>query len=228
MSSTEPTGAWADAMRRAEIGDPRNGRPSWTQLAEKAGVSVSTVTNAVFHRTKASPATIQALALALRVRPGLVSEWIGQGSSPVGEPYVPVDEAALLSQHERDALDDLIRAIARGRREDGEHGGNAAPTKEAGDSAGDTEISNADQLATEMRRNNPNVSDADIATVAAVILGPDAQVAQGEQRQAPHVERHLHAGDAFLGLAASAGEPAHVPDGTTGEENQDSGNSEPA
>jgi transcriptional regulator with XRE-family HTH domain len=107
---------WRDAMHEAGIGDPRNGEPSWTQLAFRSGLSVSTVTNAVRRRAKASPGTIQALAFALRVAPEQVSEWIGQAPSPVGGPYVPVPEAAFLTQAERAALDDFLRAIARGRR----------------------------------------------------------------------------------------------------------------
>lgn len=115
MSTEEPWEPWAQAMRTAEIGDPRNGRPSWTQLARRAKVSTSTVTNAVNGKRKAAPETIQALARALRVKPEVVSGWLGVPT--VGGPYVPPDEASLLAAHEREAIDQLIRAIARGRED---------------------------------------------------------------------------------------------------------------
>jgi len=116
MSSSEPFGPWVEAMERAGAVDPRNGRASWNQLAERAGVSTSAITNMVSGKTKAKPATVQKVAVALRVKPERVSEWIG-ATAPVGGPYVPVPEAALLSSREREALDLLIRAIARGRED---------------------------------------------------------------------------------------------------------------
>ena len=125
MSSNEPFGPWAEAMEKAGVGDPRNGRPSWTQLAARAGVSVSAVTNMVNGRTAAKPATVQRVADALGVRPEVVSGWLG-APRPVRGPYVPVEESALLSEQEREALDNLIRAIARGRAEESDGDGNAA------------------------------------------------------------------------------------------------------
>lgn len=135
MSSNEPFGPWVEAMESAGAVDPRNGRPSWTQLAARADVSVSAVTNMVNGKTKAKPDTIQKVARALRVRPEVVSGWLGD-RRPVRGPYVPVPESALLSDHERDALDTLIRAIARGRAEESDGDGNAAPkTQEPSGSA---------------------------------------------------------------------------------------------
>lgn len=115
MSTEEPWEPWAQAMRSAQIGDPRNGRPSWTQLARRAHVSTSTVTNAVNGKTKTGPETIQALAKALRIKPEVVSGWLGVPS--VSGPYEPPAEGALLLSHEREAIDQLIRAIARGRED---------------------------------------------------------------------------------------------------------------
>lgn len=131
MSSTaEPWGPWADAMRAAQIGDPRNGRPSWTQLAHKAGVSTSTVTKVVTGQRKAEAPTIHALARALRVKPEIVSDWL---SIPIVRgPWEPPSEAALLADHEREAISGLIRAIVRGREE--AHDGHRPPTTPAGDS----------------------------------------------------------------------------------------------
>ena len=129
MSTEEPWEPWAQAMRTAEIGDPRNGRPSWTQLARRAHVSTSTVTNAVNGKTKTGPETIQALAKALRIKPEVVSGWLGVPT--VSGPYEPPAEGALLLSHEREAIDQLIRAIARGREDVKDDG--RPPMKPAGD-----------------------------------------------------------------------------------------------
>lgn len=126
MSSNEPFGPWAEAMEKAGVGDPRNGRPSWTQLAARARVSVSAVTNMVNGKTAAKPATVQKVANALGVRPEDVSQWLG-APRPVRGPYVPAAESALLSDSEREALDNLIRAIARGRTEESDGRGDATP-----------------------------------------------------------------------------------------------------
>ena len=129
MSTEEPWEPWAEAMRAAGIGNPRNGRPSWTQLAHRAKVSTTTVTNAVTGKTAAEAPTIQAIAAALRVRPEVVSAWLGVPT--VRGPYVPPTEAALLLSHEREAIDQLIRAIARGREDVKDDG--RPPMKPAGD-----------------------------------------------------------------------------------------------
>src|SRR5690606_21953060 len=80
-----------------------------------ADLSVSTVTGAVSGKRSPGPKTIHAIARALNVKPEDVSGWL-RNSARVSEPYTPTEESALLTDHERDALDDLIRAIARGRR----------------------------------------------------------------------------------------------------------------
>lgn len=132
MSSNEqPFGPWVEAMEKAGAVDPRNGRPSWTQLAARAEISVSAVTNMVNGKTKAKPGTVQKVASALSVRPEVVSGWLGQ-PRPVRGPYVPVAESSLLTPHERDALDLLIRAIARGRAEESDGDGNATTNTPAG------------------------------------------------------------------------------------------------
>lgn len=125
MSSTEPGEPWASAMRAAEIGDPRNGRPSWNQLAARAGVSVSAITNAVKGKTRLSPPNVQRVAEALRVKPEVVSGWLR--STPVYGPYLPPPEAALLSDRERQGIDALIRALAQGRQERDGHEQQPAP-----------------------------------------------------------------------------------------------------
>lgn len=128
MNNSEPFGPWVEPMTNAGAVNPRNGRPSWTQLAARAGLSVSAVTNTVYGRTRAEAPTVQKIAKALRVKPETVSDWLGT-PKPVRGPYIPVDESALLSPHERDALDLLIRAIARGRdTQEGATHGHPTPT----------------------------------------------------------------------------------------------------
>lgn len=125
-SSDEPRGPWepwASAMIKAEAVDPRTmgkgktPRPSWTQLARLAEVSTSTVTNTVFGRTTPSQQVVQAIAKALNELPDTVSEWL-KLAAPVGGPWAPPQEAALLSRAEREALGDFIRAVTLGRREE--------------------------------------------------------------------------------------------------------------
>lgn len=125
MSSDEPFGPWAEAMERAGARNPRSaeGSPSWGGLARLAGLSTSAVTNLVHGRTRRpNPETVQKIAGALGVAPEVVSGWLDM-PRPVGASYAPAAEASLLYEHERDALDELIRAITRGRREAG--GGDA-------------------------------------------------------------------------------------------------------
>lgn len=136
MSSGEPFGPWVGPMERAGARNPRSrdGRISWGGLARLAGVSTSAVTNMVYGRTAPRPATVQAVAKALRVAPEEVSAWI-EMTRPVRGEYQPDPTSSLLYDHERAAFDELIRAVTRGRRrEEGGSGGDSAPKTPAGGS----------------------------------------------------------------------------------------------
>lgn len=111
--SKQPT-TWEDALEAAGLVDPRNGRPSFNQLAIRASMAPSTVTKIVAGRSKPSPATIRKIADALRLDVRIVGEWVGQARTE-REPYSPPAEADLLTQRQRRAVDEMIRAIVADR-----------------------------------------------------------------------------------------------------------------
>lgn len=117
---------WASAMAAANIGDPRNGRPSMRNLAEAAGVAPETVRRAITGKGTASQATLGAISRALRVDVRLVSQWAGQARE-VRRQYQPPDEAHLLDEHERKAVDQVIRLLAKKRKESDLSGRDTAP-----------------------------------------------------------------------------------------------------
>lgn len=111
--SKQPT-TWEDALEAAGLVDPRNGRPSFNQLAIRAGMAPSTVTAIVAGRSKPSPATTQKIAEALRLDVRIVGEWVGQVRTERA-PYSPPAEADLLTHRQRRAVDEMIRAIVADR-----------------------------------------------------------------------------------------------------------------
>lgn len=115
-------------MVRAKATDPRNGRPSWTRLAELAGVGTSTISNMVRGTKRTSPDTIQKVADVLRVSAQDVSAWLGL-SRPVGTRYEPPPEADLLTPRQREAVNELIRAIVADEPKAGVGDDDATPTK---------------------------------------------------------------------------------------------------
>ncbi|WP_436702159.1 helix-turn-helix domain-containing protein [Nocardioides sp. BYT-33-1] len=125
--SDEPTGEWAKAMSKAKAVDPRNGRPSWNQLAEIAEVSTSTITAMVSGGRATSATTIRKVAGALGVSPEEVSRWLGR-SRPVSDPYEPPAEADLLTPRQRKALTELIRAFVSDEQDEGGGEGDAGGT----------------------------------------------------------------------------------------------------
>jgi transcriptional regulator with XRE-family HTH domain len=102
---------WATAMRRAHIGNPRNGVPSFRSLALKSNVAVQTIIDMLTGRTDPGTETLQAVADALRVDVRKVADWVGT-SWAVAEPYEPPAQAHLLDQDERDAVSRIIRLLA--------------------------------------------------------------------------------------------------------------------
>lgn len=107
MSSNIPE-PWLTAMRNVGI-------PSYRQLAGKAGLSIGTVHMALTgQRQSVAPATITGLANALRLPEETVSEYLGMGRQSV-TPYIPPQEAAMLTRRERDHVDELIRLLVASR-----------------------------------------------------------------------------------------------------------------
>lgn len=92
--------------------------PSISQLARDAGVSVETARRIVYG-TRANPSeeTMRRIASALRIPASLAGEWVGLTLHDRQAPYEPPREASLLSQRQREAVDEVIRLFAAGNRE---------------------------------------------------------------------------------------------------------------
>lgn len=108
---------WDEALVAADLVDPRNGKPSLNQLAKRANLPASTVTAMVSGRRAPKAATIQKIADALGVDVRIVSSWVGQERTE-RDPYAPPAEADLLTDRQRRAVDEIIRAIVAERASD--------------------------------------------------------------------------------------------------------------
>ena len=119
--SKQPTD-WDEALVRAGFVDPRNeAKPSYNQLAQAVGVPQSTISAIVSGRSRRpKPANVQKIADALGVDVRVVSEWVGQERTERA-PYAPPAEADLLTDRQRRAVDEIIRAIVA-ERASGHHG----------------------------------------------------------------------------------------------------------
>lgn len=113
---------WDEALIRAGFVDPRNeAKPSYNQLARAVGVPQSTISAIVSGRSRRpKPVNLQKIADALRVDVRVVSEWVGQERTERA-PYAPPTEADLLTERQRRAVDEIIRAIVA-ERASGHHG----------------------------------------------------------------------------------------------------------
>ena len=102
MSRTPPK-KWQDAMDRA-------GLSSLRRLGDAVGAHASTISAMIYGDRETSPDTVAKVAEVLGVDVRTVSAWVGQART-VAEPYAPPAEASLLSRRQREAVDELIRAM---------------------------------------------------------------------------------------------------------------------
>lgn len=108
--SREPIEPWKTAMRKA-------GLSSISALARASDVSVETARRLVYGtRAKPNEDTIRKIAGALRESPTTVGKWVGMVLSEEKRPYTPPAEADMLTQRERDAVDEIIRIIVLPRQ----------------------------------------------------------------------------------------------------------------
>lgn len=116
-----PADQWTEAIIRAGYTDPRyrEDRPSFSRLAEAAGLHTTTVSRLVRGVGKPKPGVVEAVAAALGVDVRFVSEWAQQVRSET-RPYEPPAEVNLLTRREQDAVTELIRAIAAREERAGE------------------------------------------------------------------------------------------------------------
>lgn len=120
-----------------------------TALAHKAGVGVETVRKLVYGASGSSSATIAAVAQALHRDVRTVARWAAEQRA-VAEPFELPAEADLLTDKERRAIVQLVRAITADRK--------------AGGSRGDTApIAGLPRAARRVDpgRRDPNVTDQD-------------------------------------------------------------------
>ena len=117
--SKQPT-TWEEALVAAGFVDPRNGeRPSYNQLARAIGVPQSTVSAIVSGKSRRpKPENIQRIADALGIDVRTVSGWVGEQRTERA-PYSPPAEADLLTDRQRRAVDEIIRAIVAERASSG-------------------------------------------------------------------------------------------------------------
>lgn len=103
---------WASAMVAKGFTDRRTNvpRPSARALADQAGIHPTTVL-AMVRGTLSDTRSVQAVAGALGLDPETVSGWIDP-LRLVADPWVPPSEVNLLDRRQRDALTELIRAMA--------------------------------------------------------------------------------------------------------------------
>lgn len=117
VSRSEVPEPWASRMTERGY-TRRDGGPNISALSRSMDVSVETARRAVKGIGIPEPETVAALVDKLGDD---VQDWIGQ--TVAAGPYEPPSESALLTGPQRDALTDLIRAIAVGQRQKagGEH-----------------------------------------------------------------------------------------------------------
>lgn len=117
MAARQVPEPWLTAMLEANLGDPRNGQPSFNALARKAGIASSTLWRIVDRQIKdVRVDTIENLAEALNKKPDIVARWVGQAWENVSDEYVPPREANLLTLRQRKAVDELIKSMTEDRR----------------------------------------------------------------------------------------------------------------
>jgi transcriptional regulator with XRE-family HTH domain len=110
----KPPEPWAQWMRDANIGDPRNGEPSYQALARATGLGAETVRKLALGQGRPSEHTLRQVAGAIQKDVRVVAKAAGLARE-IREPYEPPDEAHGLDRIERDAIDQIIRLLARAR-----------------------------------------------------------------------------------------------------------------
>lgn len=94
---------WREAMENA-------GTYSLRDLAARAGLGTSTVSDLIYGRKSTSERTMQAAADSLRLPVTTIRSWAATARGEVG-PYQPPAVANRLTERQRRAIDELIRSI---------------------------------------------------------------------------------------------------------------------
>lgn len=105
---------WKTALLKAGLTSPRTGDPSLQALSRETGVHPSALSRIISGKTRnPKPPTIAAIAKALDTNIVEVAQWIGLSWNDY-EPWTPPEESSLMSQAQRDLVEDLIRQLTRG------------------------------------------------------------------------------------------------------------------
>lgn len=176
---SKPAADWDSALVSAGLVDPRNGNPSRNQLAKRVGMSSSALNAVIDGRSEPRAMTIQKIADALGVDVRIVSSWVGQERTE-RDPYAPPAEADLLTDRQRRAVDEIIRAIVAERVSDRDDDQDATRMgREA----------QPDGITTPARKRRPRQEDygrAADASGPSLLDADDARAAaRGEESQDP-------------------------------------------
>lgn len=144
---------WAERLIARGFTDRRTdhqyARPSLGALSDATGVHQTTLKSAITGTRKPSVETVQRLMRALGDD---VAGWLGQGR--VVE-WIPPAEASLLTDRQRKAVEEIIRAMTE-RRED--VGQDAASTRRAGESPAEDDDEGAEILGLPSTRPVPKAA----------------------------------------------------------------------
>src|SRR5699024_780425 len=148
-----PADQWTEAIIRAGYTDPRyrEDRPSFSRLAEAAGLHTTTVSRLVRGVGKPKPGVVEAVAAALGVDVRFVAEWVQQARTE-SRPYEPPAEVNLLTRREQDAVTELIRAIAAREERTDEPQGTTSDPADPDQETEPQETPNEPQIPTMTRR----------------------------------------------------------------------------
>jgi transposase-like protein len=103
-------------MRKANVGDPRNGEPSMRALAEKSGESPETIRRMVRGLGDPQPATVASVAEALGVSTTTIAKWVGLARKDAEDSgFTPYYAADLMTHDERELINALIATLVRDR-----------------------------------------------------------------------------------------------------------------
>lgn len=117
MSARDVPEPWATALVRANLVDPRNGRPSMRALAEAADAHTTTIAAMMYGTRQTQGSLIARVAVALRMedRVNEIFGWVGRARTET-EPFSPHPDSDLLTSDERQAVNELIRLMVAGRK----------------------------------------------------------------------------------------------------------------
>lgn len=151
---------WAARLVQRGYVDRRgtSGAPSLSALADACGTSTTTISNAITGRRTTSAEVVNALVKALGPD---VADWLGV---PRPSAWEPPAEASLLTDRQRKAVEEIIRAMTE-RREEVGNDERSAPTSQ-GEESSPTETSQLEDLLKVITELSVNMPSGGVGTFA--------------------------------------------------------------